>query len=216
MLARGDETAPLWAPERDDQLVLRPNMRPVITIGELERQRLLQHSINTFQSVRTLPADEARLGARTLADGNAGADDWRYLRARRLALLVTASIEQGTRWTVFENNDARTWERVRIQVEDFLESLRQEGAFAHANPDEAYFVICDGRLNNAEVRAAGKLHILFGIAATRPGAYHAWLLTHQSGVSRVRQVSVNRLATAGRRVDAEIETSVLRSLANAG
>jgi hypothetical protein len=96
-----------------------------------------------------------------------------------------------------------------------LESMREDGAFTAAAPGEAYFVICDGRLNDAEVRAAGKLHILFGIAGSRPGEYHAWLLTHQSGSSRVRQVSVNRLATAGARVTREIETSLLRSIVSA-
>jgi phage tail sheath protein FI len=106
--------------------------------------------------------------------------------------------------------------RVRGQIEAFLESLCQEGAFPQVAPDEAYFVICDGRLNDADARAAGKLHVLFGIAASRPGDYHAWLLTHQSGSSRVRQVSVNRLATAGGRVTQEIETSLLRSIVSTG
>ncbi len=213
MLARGDEVQPLWSAERDDQLILRPNMRPTCVVGEADRLRLAQFSVNSFLSVRpAVDGDEAN-SPRTLADGNAGSSDWRYLRARRLALFVTASVEQGTRWTVFESNDERTWTRVRGQVEAFLESLVQEGAFPHAAPDEAYFVMCDGRLNSKDVRASGKLHVLFGIAASRPGDYHAWLLTHQSGSSRVRQVSVNRSATAGLRVTQEIETSLLRSIA---
>ncbi len=216
MLARGDESLPLWSAQRDDQLVLRPNMRPGCNVGETDRQRLAQFSINSFLTVRVAPDTADTLGPRTLADGNSGTNDWRYLRARRLALFVTASIEQGTRWTVFENNDQYTWLRVRGQVEAFLELLYQEGAFPQAAADEAYFVICDGRLNDPEARAAGKLHILFGIAASRPGDYHAWLLTHQSGSSRVRQVSVNRLATAGVRVTQEIETALLRSIVSTG
>ena len=215
MLARGDAGLPLWSAQRDDRLVLRPNMRPSCPLGETERLRLANFSVNSFLAVRSSTDGSETLGPRTLADGNSGSSDWRYLRPRRLALLVTASVEQGTRWTVFENNDAHTWTRVQDQVAAFLESLRADGAFAAAAPGEAYFVICDGRLNDAEVRAAGKLHILFGIAAARPGEYHAWLLTHQSGSSRVRQVSVNRLATAGARVTSEIETALLRRIVSA-
>jgi phage tail sheath protein FI len=213
MLARSDEQQPVWAAERSDQLVLRPNMRPACVFGETDQQRLAQVSVNSFQAVRLAADNEAAGGPRTLADGNSGSSDWRYLRARRVALFVTASIEQGTRWTIFEANNADTWARVRAQTSAFLESLAQEGAFGQTEGGDAHFVICDGRLNNAEARAAGKLHILFGIAASRPGEYHGWLLTHQSGSSRVRQVSVNRLATAGARVGSEIESSLLRSIA---
>lgn len=216
MLSRSDEQQPVWSTQRSDQLVLRPNMRPACVFGEAEQQRLLQVSVNSFQSVRLPSVGDEKGGPRTLADGNAGSSDWRYLRARRLALLVTASIEQGTRWTVFEPNDSNTWGRVRAQTEAFLASLAQDGAFAASDSSEAYFVICDSRLNNAEARASGKLHLLFGIAASRPGEYHGWLLTHQSGSSRIRQVSVNRLATAGARVGAEIETALLRSIAASG
>ncbi|MCS6946310.1 MAG: hypothetical protein NZM12_01695, partial [Steroidobacteraceae bacterium] len=68
------------------------------------------------------------------------------------------------------------------------------------------------RLNDAESRAEGKLRLLFGVASSRPGEYHAWLVTHRSNASEVSPVSVNRSAAAGRRVSAEIETALLRRL----
>ena len=60
------------------------------------RNRLAQAGVNTIQGVRSA----ARLGPRprTLASGFAANADWQYLSARRLALFIVNSIEQGTRW----------------------------------------------------------------------------------------------------------------------
>jgi hypothetical protein len=210
MLARAEMLRPVWQPGPEDDVPLRASLRPACHINESERARLLQLGVNTLSGVR-LGLGGTAAAPRTLADGNAGSSDWRYLRMRRLALLVTASIEQGTRWTVFERNDASTWSKVVAQVSAFLDGLVKDGAFGDAAHSDPYFVICDARLNNAETRAGGKLRLLFGIAS-RPGEFHAWLLTQQAGASSLQQVSVNRLATAGRRVSNEIETALLRSL----
>ncbi|MGH8309288.1 MAG: hypothetical protein ACRETX_05795, partial [Steroidobacteraceae bacterium] len=75
-----------------------------------------------------------------------------------------------------------------------------------------YFVICDERINDADSIAAGRINLLFGFAAARPGDFQAWLVSHQPGSSRVRHVSVNRMATSQRRLEWEIETAILRGL----
>src|SRR5207248_8560294 len=56
---------------------------------------------------------------RILTAGGSGASHWKYLSARRLALFVAASIEQGTRWVLLEHNGPATWERARAQVAGF-------------------------------------------------------------------------------------------------
>ena len=141
----------------------------------------------------------------------AGGSDWRYLSARRLALFVASSIEQGTRWVVLEPNIPSTWERARALVDEFLAALAHEGAFAGASPDESHFVISDDRVNREQTVAEGKFNLLYGFATSKPGEFDAWLVTHHAGSSRVRPVSVNRLATSRNRVEWEIETSILRS-----
>jgi len=139
-----------------------------------------------------------------------GASDWRYLSARRLALFVAASIEQGTRWVLLEHNGPATWERAQAQVETFLDALAAQGAFAGAAVDESHFVISDERVNRPQTLAEGKFNLLFGFASSKPGAFDTWLVTHRAGASRVRPVSVNRSATAKHRVEWEIETAILR------
>lgn len=193
MLARADETCPVWGAAEGEDPALRPGSRPAFAVSDIERVRLAQAGVNVLQTVRSGTARGP--SPRTLAAANCGASSWRYLAARRLALFVMASIESGTRWLLFAPSTASTWQRACRQVEVFLESLRAEGAFAGGRPDESYFVICDERLNGPESVAAGRTSLLFGFAIARPGEFHTCLVTHEPGASRVRPVSTNRLAT---------------------
>jgi len=208
MIARADETWPVWAAAESEEAVLRPGLRPATVVNEAERVRLMQAGINTLVSVRG--GARTALSPRTLAAGGSGASDWKYLSARRLALFVAASIEQGTRWVTLEHNGPATWERARAQVEAFLEQLAAGGAFAGAAAEESHFVITDERVNRPATLAEGKFNLLFGFATSKPGAFDTWLVTHRAGASRVRPVSVNRSATSKNRVEWEIETAILR------
>jgi uncharacterized protein len=129
---------------------------------------------------------------RTLGTGSGTTADWKYLSARRLALFIAASVEQGTRWVLLEHNAREVWRRARAQVESFLADLAAEGAFSGATAEDSHFVICDERVNTPLTLAEGKFNLLFGFATSRPGAFDTWLVTHRAGLSRVRPVSVNR------------------------
>lgn len=212
MIARMDETAPPWSPLERDAVLLRPRLRPGCAVTEPERQRLLQAGINTLAATRLAHREPGT--SRTLATGNTIASDWRYLPARRLALCVVPSILDGTRWMLLAHNGERTWRRARAQVEAFLESFSQEGAFPAPEGQQDYFAVCDARLNDAQAVAEGRVSLLFGYASSKAGEYHAFVVTHRAAASAVRSVSVNRLATSGRRVEEEIETALLRGLAS--
>lgn len=215
MLARGDEQFPVWSPAEGDESILRPAFKLATGVTDAERARLAQAGINPLQTVRA--GSRARLMPSTLAGDASRAPDSRPLAARRLALFVVRSIERGTRWLLTAPNEPATWRRAEAQVEQFLDELYREGAFAGGEAQDSYFAICDERVNRPETVAEGKLHLLFGIAAVKPGQFQAWLLTCQSGAGRgsdrtcrVRSVAVNRLVTSQQRVDWEIETAILR------
>jgi uncharacterized protein len=210
LVARSDEAWPVWAAAESEESVLRPGLRPAVSVSDADRVRLAQAGVNTLLAVRPNSRD-GNLSARTLAAGGSGASDWRYLSARRLALFIAASIEQGTRWVLLEHNGPATWERARAQVESFLSDLAAQGAFAGAESEETHFVIADERVNRPQTLAEGKFNLLFGFATSKPGEFDTWLVTHRAGASRVRPVSVNRSATAGKRVEWEIETAILRN-----
>jgi phage tail sheath protein FI len=150
------------------------------------------------------------MSPRTLAAGGCGISDWKFLSARRLSLFIAASIEEGTRWVTLEHNGPDTWERARAAAESFLDTLAEQGAFVGNSPDESHFVIGDERVNRPSLVAEGKFNLLFGFATSKPGEFDTWLVTHQASTSRVRPVSVNRATTSKRRVEWEIQTSILR------
>src|SRR5690606_34918936 len=152
------------------------------------------------------------LSPRTLAASSSGSPDWNYLSARRLALFIVASIERGTRWLIFEQNGPPAWQRAQGQVEAFLDSLDQQGAFAGSSPDESYFVICDERVNSPRTIAEGKVKLLFGFAISKPCDFHAWIVTHHPAGSTTLKASPNRLATSQRQLEWEIETAILRGV----
>jgi uncharacterized protein len=209
MIARNDETCPVWSAPETEEAFLRPGLRPAAVVSDLERVRLAQADVNTLVSMRT--STRQGLSPRTLGAGGRGVSDWKYLSARRLALFVASSIEQGTRWVLLEPNIPSTWERARASVEDFLGALAREGAFMGVSADESHFVITDDRVNREQTLAEGKFNLLYGFATSKPGEFDTWLVTHHAGSSRVRPVSVNRSATSRHRVEWEIETSILRS-----
>lgn len=209
MIARSDETSPVWAANESEESFLRPGLRPAAVVSDLERIRLSQAGVNTLVSSRS--NIRQGLSGRTLAAGGVGASDWKYLAARRLALFVASSVEQGTRWVLMEPNIPSTWERARALVDHFLGSLAEQGAFVGVSPDESHFAIADDRVNTERTVAEGKFNLLYGFATSKPGEFDTWMVTHHPGSSRVRPVSVNRLATSKHRVEWEIETAILRS-----
>jgi phage tail sheath protein FI len=210
MLARADESSPVWASGEGEEPLLRPGLRPQLRVTDAERKSLGQLGVNTLQSVRAV----ARWGvsAHTMVPESSGPADWRYLAARRFGLYVVASIEKGTAWAQSAARTPATWTALRGQVTAFLETLERDGAFAGRSPDESYFVICDHRVNDAAGKGPARIQLVYGFAATRPGEFHAFLVTIEAGRSRTRPVSVNRMAFGGRRMEDEIETGIYRAL----
>ncbi|HEV7632541.1 MAG TPA: hypothetical protein VGO41_06085 [Steroidobacteraceae bacterium] len=214
MIARADRVAPVWQATELQDALLRASLRPAVYVTDAERKLLAQHGVNCLAAAR--PVSDEQVPARTLGGTAATNSDCRLLSARRLVLFICASIERGTRWVVLEHNNARVRGRAQAQVVALLEGLLAEHAFAPNEAGDAYFVICDERVNGAAELTAGEFRMVYGFAALRAGDVHAWLLTHRAGGSTTRSVSVNRLATVGQRVEIEIETAILRRPFGAG
>jgi phage tail sheath protein FI len=145
---------------------------------------------------------------RTLVPDLAARIELQLLPVRRLAHCVVASVMEGTRWALLEPAGDGLWQRLRGQVEAFLESFAQHGAIVGDRAEDSYFVICDQRLNSAP----GELRVLFGFAPVRPAGFLSYLVTHRAAGSSVRAVSVSRVATHRSRGDEEVETAILQGL----
>jgi phage tail sheath protein FI len=105
-------------------------------------------------------------GARTRDPG-----EWRYLNVRRLFNQIEESIEEGTRWIVFEPNDRTLWRSIRRDISAFLTILWRNGALMGRTPEEAFFVKCDEETNPPEVIDAGMVVTIIGIAPVKPAEF---------------------------------------------
>ena len=191
MLARYDEGAPVWLTADREEPILRPGLRPACLVGEDRRIRLASLGVNTLQAVRSAARMNVRL--RTLAAGNTANADWRYLSARRLALFLLSSIEQGTRWVVAAGYSAEVAGTLTAQVRAFFEGLHEAGAFGTRRMEEAFFVICDERVQTSASLRCGEVQFVIGFAASREREYHCFRISHSAAGSKVQPVSLNRL-----------------------
>jgi phage tail sheath protein FI len=207
MLARCDDMFPVWAPPRIEDAVLRPGYRPTCIVSEEWRAKLAGLGVNTIQAVRSAVRSGVR--PRTLAGGAAASADWQHLSARRLALFIVNCIERGTRWVVLAQPHVEVAESVAGQVRAFFELLHEAGAFGTRRMEEAFFVVCDQRVNAAGGTAAGgtpgeaaaaspsaPFQLVIGFAAHRSGEFHSFRISHSVSGSQVKRVSLNRLSSA--------------------
>jgi hypothetical protein len=191
MLARCDETSPVWLPTPREEPILRPGFRPACLVGEDRRMRLASLGVNTLQAIRS--TGRMSLRERTLAAGNTANADWRYLSARRMALFILNSIECGTRWIAAAGSPADVAEDLTSQVRTFLEGLCEAGAFGSRRADDAFFVICDPRVNASWSRGSGEVQFVIGFAASREHEFHCFRISQSAAGAKVQPVSLNRL-----------------------
>ena len=96
-------------------------------------------------------------GARTIAPINL--TQWRYISTRRLALYVEKSLQSGLQQFVFKPNNPSLWQQVSREVNAFLMTVFNMGAFAGATPAASFSVQVDAELNPAQLMAQGILNL---------------------------------------------------------
>jgi hypothetical protein len=106
-------------------------------------------------------------GARTISDD----PEWKYISVRRYFAYLEHSIDRGTQWVVFENNNRQLWDNVRRTVEDFLLNEWKMGALMGDKPEQAYFVRCDLSTMTQNDLDNGRLVCLIGVAVVKPAEF---------------------------------------------
>ena len=195
-LARLDEQRPLLQPGDDEELLLRPAAKPGLMLTDAERARLAAHGVNPLQALRA--ASPRPLLLRTLAGGSAATAAGRQLTSQRRLLLLMASIERGTRWSMFETSERAVWQKLERQVHGFLQPLALAGLFGPADDPGAFHVVCDERVNTAADVEAGRINLLVSLGATAAGQQRSFMVTHSMTGSRVRPVRSNVLPAGTR------------------
>jgi hypothetical protein len=191
MLARSDEISPVWLPTEREEPILRPGFRPACLVGEDRRLKLASLGVNTVQAIRST----GRLGLRprTLAAGNTASADWRYLWDRRLALFILNSIAQGTRWSAAASSPSAAAATLTAQVQAFFSRLHSAGTFGSRAADEAFFVICDERINRTWTISSSEVCFIIGFAASREHEFHCFRVAQSAASAKIQSVSLNRL-----------------------
>jgi hypothetical protein len=126
-----------WHDLDQQGLGFRRDLAPAVALDDADRSLLSREGINVISRGA---AGKARImGSLTMARGSNQERLLSNLPVRRLCLRIIASIEQATRWAVFEQVDERLASRVRAQVHAYLCALADLGAFENDRVD----VQCD-------------------------------------------------------------------------
>jgi phage tail sheath protein FI len=108
-------------------------------------------------------------GARTIAPPDITA--WRFVNVRRLVTFIEKSIQEGTRFAVFEPNNQTLWQQIKRIVTAFLFDQWTEGGLFGDTPDKAFKVQVDEALNPPEIRALGQLVVQVTVVPTTPAEF---------------------------------------------
>jgi len=120
--------------------------------------------------IRTFPNHGVVIwGARTIAPPDITA--WRFVNVRRLVTFIEKSIQEGTRFAVFEPNNLTLWQQIKRLVTAFLTDQWSEGALFGDQPDRAFRVQVDEAINPPSIRALGQLVVQVTLVPTTPAEF---------------------------------------------
>jgi uncharacterized protein len=169
LYARIDGSRGVWKAPAGTEATLNGVQVPAYKMTDAENGVLNPLGLNCLRSFPVY--GNICWGARTLRGADALADDWKYVPVRRLALYIEESLYRGTKWAVFEPNDAPLWGQLRLNIGSFMNTLFRQGAFAGQTSKAAYFVKCDSETTSQDFVNQGIVNILVGFAPLKPAEF---------------------------------------------
>lgn len=143
-------------------------------VTDKEQELLNPAGINV---IRSMPGRGIRVwGARTLNQG-----EWKYINVRRLFMYLEESIDNATKWVVFEPNDERLWAQVRASVNEFLLRVWRDGALMGNKAEDAFFVKCDRTTMTQSDIDNGYLIVMIGVAPVKPAEFVVFKIAQYAG-----------------------------------
>ncbi|MCP4202227.1 MAG: phage tail sheath family protein [bacterium] len=173
VFARTDDTKGVHKAPANEQI--RGVLDLERTLNETEAGHLNELSVNVL---RRRPNRGFRIwGARTLTTST----QWRYVNVRRLLLFIEESIQEGTEFAVFEPNNPSLWKTVKRQVDAFLTTVWNTGAFVGITPDASFRVRVDEELNPPSQIALGLLTFEVTVYPAPPAEFIVFRVIQQPG-----------------------------------
>ncbi len=131
-----------------------------------------------INALRAFPGRSIRVwGARTLSRQSA----WTYISVRRLFLTAARWMELNLADAAFEPHDTKLWNRITRELTAYFEGIFRAGALKGRTAAEAFFIKCDGETNPPEVREAGRVVTVIGLAPSLPNEFVVVRIIHGSG-----------------------------------
>ncbi|MGD9525783.1 phage tail sheath family protein [Pseudonocardia sp.] len=155
--------------------VIRGALGVETAVGKQGQAGLNQDCVNV---IRQFGGNVTVWGARTMAGKDS---EWRYISSRRLFNYLRESIDEGTRWVVFEPNAEQLWSKIRRNVGAFLTTVWASGALLGDTPEQAFYVRCDETTNPAAVRDLGQVVTEIGVALVKPAEFVVFRISQWSG-----------------------------------
>lgn len=168
MIAARERTRQVWVAAANVPLQGLRGLTPRLSTDDwadlFERQ---------FNLLRQEPRDFRAMSAHTLSDESI----WLQLSVRRLMILLRKVALQRGFDLVFEGNNERFREGVRLALETMLRRMFDRGAFAGASPAQAFRVTTDASVNPPQSVEQGRFIAQIQVAPSQPMEFITVLLT---------------------------------------
>lgn len=152
---------------------------PAVKLDNREQDELNVHdSGKSINAIRNFTGKGTLIwGSRTLAGND---NEWRYIPVRRFFIMVEESVKKATAPFVFEPNDANTWIKVKVMIENFLTLQWRSGALQGAKPEQAFFVHIGLGETMSEIDVLeGRMIVEIGMAAVKPAEFILLRFAHK-------------------------------------
>lgn len=120
-------------------------------------------------------------GARTLSKNK----KWRYMNARAIFEYVEKSIQEGTRWSVFQPTNESTWNRLTLACNTFLNTVP---GLKGDSADQRYSFLCNASNNPESVRDEGKIISDVGLNIEGIGEFVMFRVGHMKNGTTVEEM----------------------------
>lgn len=127
--------------------------------------QLYTAGVNYFKAVPG--AGVVILGARTLEVARPD----KYVPIRRSLNYVKQRSNELTQFAVFEPNDERLWNAIKVRLGNMLTEFWTAGGLKGKSVNEAFFILCDETNNTATTIGDGEVRVEVGVALQYPAEF---------------------------------------------
>lgn len=150
----------------------------VATLSDADQGEL--YATSNVNILRNIPGGGTIInGARTLAKRRPD----KYITIRRTLSYLNTVLQDQTQFAVFEPNDDRLWDRIKVSLSSTLTDFWAKGNLKGNTANEAFYITCDASNNSASSIEDGYVNVEVGVALQYPAEFVVINLTQWAGGS---------------------------------